>query len=54
MAIVIVMIPPAMPASIVFIESDARAIVSVTVVITVAAHVDANTGSIGEGRSAHR
>jgi hypothetical protein len=48
-AMVIVMIPPAMPAPIVFVEPSSRTIVLVAVVI-----VDANPGRIREGRSTHR
>src|SRR5271165_5712561 len=53
-AIVLVMIPSAMPASIVFIKPNSRSMIPVAVVVTVAAHVDAKPGSIGEGRGTHR
>src|ERR1700746_2549028 len=53
-AMVLVMIPPAMPAPIVFVEPSSRTIVLVAVVITVAANVDANPSRIREGRSTHR
>ena len=45
---------PVMPASIVFVEPDSRAVISVVVIVAVAAHVHANPGSISEGRGTHR
>src|ERR1700761_9511146 len=46
--------PATMPASVVIIETSARAVVAITVIAVVAADIDADTGRVRDGRSADR
>src|ERR1700761_3404573 len=46
--------PATMPAAVVIIETRAGAVVAITVIAVVAADIDADTGRVGDGRSADR
>src|ERR1700742_2677323 len=51
-AVVIVIVPAAMPATVMAVESDARAVVAIAIVVTVAADAHAEFGGAGDRRHA--